>query len=154
MRYCCCATEENGGAPFPRGVDAGGVEVIPVVSLSRDIVSPPSKPPPGVGGEEKLVLGMRLRDGTRKDFTLWKRPVGLHFNNLSPIVIKTVRPKSHAEEVGFKVGWVIEMINGEDVRKKDFNYSYDLLTTATTNLATDMNDPAVRAPSRSVSPLR
>ncbi len=56
-----------------------------------------------------------------------RRPMGFRFNMKAPIVVKRVDPGSHAEELGVGVGWVLVMVNGQDVRNSSIDFVYNLL---------------------------
>eukprot|EP00747_Dinoflagellata_sp_TGD_P165023 gnl/TRDRNA2_/TRDRNA2_185781_c0_seq1.p1 gnl/TRDRNA2_/TRDRNA2_185781_c0~~gnl/TRDRNA2_/TRDRNA2_185781_c0_seq1.p1 ORF type:complete len:126 (-),score=31.18 gnl/TRDRNA2_/TRDRNA2_185781_c0_seq1:123-500(-) len=77
-----------------------------------------------------LMLGLQKDDGSVVELSFRRRPLGLDFEKKAPIMIKKVQAKSHAEDVGLKVGWTVVSINGEDVTKKDFAYQYDCIRKA------------------------
>merc|ERR1719203_615660 len=78
-------------------------------------------------GIESLDVEFLLADGSRRSMSFVRRPLGLDFNKATPIVIQRIHPGAHANELGVQPGWQVVGLNGEDVSKMGFDYSYQIL---------------------------
>lgn len=66
--------------------------------------------------EQHSVLGVQMIK-ERKVVTFMKRPLGMTFENKTPVVIHKIVPGGHAQELGIQVGWEFSKIDGKDVQR-------------------------------------
>jgi len=129
-------------APAPAIVEKATMPEVPVLieDSSTTTIEPPvndTKPAPAPASVVAEVPTaavqampsdtMTLRFKTiNQDFVdkVWSsRPLGLDYpNNMSPIVIQTVKPDRNGEALGVQSGWTVMAVNGEDVAGKSFEY--------------------------------
>mmetsp|Transcript_22437 Transcript_22437/g.43046 ORF Transcript_22437/g.43046 Transcript_22437/m.43046 type:complete len:136 (-) Transcript_22437:92-499(-) len=84
---------------------------------------------------KQLVIGFILPGDVLRDITFTRRPLGLDFDKMAPIIIKKVQPQSHGESVGVQPGWRLKYVNGEDVSSMTFDAQFDFLRKVSAGLA-------------------
>eukprot|EP00747_Dinoflagellata_sp_TGD_P163155 gnl/TRDRNA2_/TRDRNA2_181531_c0_seq1.p1 gnl/TRDRNA2_/TRDRNA2_181531_c0~~gnl/TRDRNA2_/TRDRNA2_181531_c0_seq1.p1 ORF type:complete len:232 (+),score=23.54 gnl/TRDRNA2_/TRDRNA2_181531_c0_seq1:60-755(+) len=67
-----------------------------------------------------MTITFKKVDGEMVDKTFVRRPLGMDFYKVAPIVIKKIQKNGHAEELGIEIGWTLICINGEVVLDQDF----------------------------------
>lgn len=82
----------------------------------------------------KIDLGFKLFDGSIKDISFYKMPLGLDVTRSSPIQVKNVLKGGSGSEKGVLQGWEIVTVNGLDVTGKDVQNIFRMLKTLTRQL--------------------
>jgi len=163
MMFCCCADDSTNRmgsemvsasasptqmADGPQQVDAPLMDQYQSGSVSVKDEVPPlqvmgvedSQPTAAANTQPgEMVIGFELPDGSSKNVTFTRRPLGLDFQkNQAPIKLKEVRSGSHGAELGVQEGWTVVSINKIDIRDKDFAFTFDRLVKGSMSL----NPPA------------
>lgn len=102
--------------------------------------APPGQARKKIVDPHVLEIIFQLPDGIEQQLAFTKRPLGLDFDRMSPIVIKKVQSKSEAEIFGVQPGWMIKYVNGEACWSQDFRYQFALLHKYSRDLI-DVGEP-------------
>jgi len=92
------------------------------------------EPTPEVKDAKVLLVKFKTPDGSIKDVEFKKRPLGLDFNKTNPIEMKRIAAGSEGDRLGVKSGWSVHGVDGEDVTKKEFDYTYNMLRKISSQL--------------------
>merc|ERR1719203_2411799 len=103
----CCSGDDNRGQQVTHSQ----------VQLPGDYAEPTAK---------VLLVQFKTPEGLQ-EVTFSNRPLGLLFNKTNPIEVKGFAVGSEGEKLGVKAGWLIHGVDGEDVTKKDFDYTCNTL---------------------------
>uniref|UniRef100_A0A7S1FJU9 PDZ domain-containing protein n=1 Tax=Noctiluca scintillans TaxID=2966 RepID=A0A7S1FJU9_NOCSC len=79
-------------------------------------------------------LTLEMPDGELRTVTLCERPLGMKFSGSGPILVTQVRSRSHAEELGICVGWLVTHVDGTDLTLMNELTARNLLQTRTSML--------------------
>eukprot|EP00929_Paragymnodinium_shiwhaense_P075961 TRINITY_DN38937_c0_g1_i1.p2 TRINITY_DN38937_c0_g1~~TRINITY_DN38937_c0_g1_i1.p2 ORF type:complete len:139 (+),score=28.94 TRINITY_DN38937_c0_g1_i1:66-482(+) len=127
----CCEREAEGGEAIivkssPAGLgDESGKSYAP------------REPQVEVGqATEVPVLFSCGPDGSTKTVLFKRRPLGFDFEKKAPLVVKRIKPGSHAAELGVKTGWTMMAINGVSLASvQDFQDLFGIVKHNTQSLA-------------------
>jgi hypothetical protein len=95
--------------------------------MSKEPLSPLETSP--ISEDNILQVGFRDKDEER-NVQIFRKPLGAEFcqpRKNGPLKIDKVRPLSYAAELGLEVGWIVENINGEDVRHMSYQQLQDAM---------------------------
>merc|ERR1712203_842894 len=83
-----------------------------------------------------LVISFQLPDGSQRNIIFGARrpPLGMDFEQETPITISDITPGSHADQLGVGVGWQVIGVNGVNVQGKDFMTVFELMRKHATSV--------------------
>lgn len=124
------ATTSQAASCIPEGTDSDSMEDLTPIAVAAGVVAPPTAPVSAKN--DSLVIVFRLLDGSEKSISFGHRkpPLGIDFSTTVPVSVKSVKPNSHAVDVGIQPGWVVLSINGENVHGWEPNAVFAKLSRA------------------------
>jgi len=78
-------------------------------------------------GNSKFVLRFETPDGSMKEVTCSKKPLGLMYTKTTPLTVVNVAKNSHALDLGIKIDWKLRSVGDEDMEGKDSEYIFTSL---------------------------
>lgn len=87
----------------------------------------------GSGAARVLVL-FQLPDGSDKEVSFSKKPLGLDFYQVTPLKIWKVKKGLHGAELNIKPDWIVKKINGQDMTHETFQKGFELFSAAVQEL--------------------
>lgn len=74
----------------------------------------PARVPRNAVSPGTMVIGFLLPDDSQRSITFTRTPLGMDFAMHSPVEVKSIKPGSHAQELGVESGWAVISVNGND----------------------------------------
>lgn len=71
--------------------------------------------------------------------TVSRKPLGMQFGSVAPIIVSSVKPRGHSEQVGIKVDWVLKKVGDEDVSNLSYDKAKEVLERRVSDLPTNEN---------------
>lgn len=66
-------------------------------------------------------------NGKDQIVTVSRKPLGMEFENVTPVTVRGVTSRSHSEQLGIGVGWVLKKVGDEDVSNLSCVEALDVL---------------------------
>lgn len=149
----CTLVVDSAAVELPSGCGRARVEVEVAAQAHKGLPQPAASSVANADRRRKTVVIMfdSPESGLQRvGFT--RKPLGLSYQNVAPLVVTKVHPNGHAEELGVKAGWEFRMISTRHVSGLDISEIQETLIAAINQLPLSLSSSSTPAPSARLRP--